>query len=140
MNEPNTTRLTGKSEVCPHCAADLVAGLITDPKTRQYYLPIPTGHKFGTLIPDDGRRLVYLKVIGQSSLLYDKVLAWTCPECGTTDIIPGYEEEYAREQEFLKTFEEDRARMAFDRDNPGDASTAQCHRDGITCGCLPDGK
>jgi hypothetical protein len=87
----HSTRLHGNSEVCPHCMADLVHSVIPE-ADRHYYMPLD--------MPDDGRRLVFLRVIGMSSLLFDRILAWRCPDCAVTDVIPGYEAKWAKEQAY----------------------------------------
>lgn len=85
MNQPKGM-LHLHSQTCPHCNANLVAQEITG-SSRHLYLPLDT--------PDDGRFLFYSHLIGISSIWHDRILAYTCPFCDETDVIPGLEAYWA---------------------------------------------
>lgn len=96
--------LTMESQACPHCKTSLIAQVIPQ-GSRHLYL----GFEYqmgenGKLTPvpkqDDGRFMFYSHVIGMSSMLFDRTLAFTCPFCKTTDIIPGLEEAWVEEQAY----------------------------------------
>jgi len=76
-------RLHKKSIECPHCKASLVAQEIPAERRAGH---IPPG------VVDDGRPMFYTHLLMQSSMLYDRILAYTCPFCEVTDVIPGCEE------------------------------------------------
>jgi hypothetical protein len=75
-------RLQRNCKTCPHCNADLVASVIPQ-ESRLYYLP------FGE--PDDGRELLYFRIIGLETEDYDGVSAYRCPDCMVIDVLPGFE-------------------------------------------------
>jgi hypothetical protein len=99
MSEP--APLYQNPKTCPHCGTNLVASQIPA-ANRKYYLPQGT--------PDDGRELLYYRTIGISSVIFDRILAYTCPDCKAIDVIPGCE----------SMFEADRAHWQASKPSPND--------------------
>jgi len=85
-----------KPKACPHCGTNLVASEIPA-ENRHFYLPQGT--------PDDGRELLYYRTIGISSALFDRTLAYTCPDCKAIDIIPGCEAMFQADREHEQKLE-----------------------------------
>lgn len=101
VNGPKVTRLFQGLAACPHCNANLIHSEIPA-ADRHYYLGMENTEIPGKfqLKRDDGRKMYFYRIIGQSSLLFDRVLAWTCPDCKVTDVIPGMEAKWAEEQAY----------------------------------------
>lgn len=75
-------KLNTYSEVCPHCGTNLIHSEIPE-SSRSHYIA------FNEL--DDGRPLYYYRTIGLSSMEYDCVIGYKCPDCGVTDAVEGRE-------------------------------------------------
>jgi hypothetical protein len=88
--------LNTQSQECPHCRASMIAQEIPADR-RHNYLPMVKDPVSGRYVdgPDDGRFMFYSHVIGRSSILHDRTLAYTCPFCDVTDVIPGLEAMWA---------------------------------------------
>lgn len=94
-----TLLLNGQQLNCPHCTHSLVAQEIPVER-RHNYLGMEQDPDTGRMRcrKDDGRFLFYSHVIGVSSMLFDSLLAYTCPFCNTTDVIPGMEAKWDADQ------------------------------------------
>jgi hypothetical protein len=95
VNGPKVTRLFQGLAACPHCNANLIASEIPA-ESRRYYMTPGKEHD---------RPLYFYRLIGQSSMLFDRVLAWTCPDCKVTDVIPGCEEMWEKDQAYWAEYE-----------------------------------
>jgi hypothetical protein len=95
------TRLWSHAASCPHCNANLIQSEIPQ-ADRHNYLPMVKDETTGRFVDgsDDGRKLYFYRIIGMSSMLFDRVLAWSCPDCKVTDVIPGMEAKWAEEQAY----------------------------------------
>lgn len=95
--------LNPKMEVCSHCAASLIAMEIPVCDREAY---IPMGQT------DDGQFLFFSKVVGHSSMLFDRILAYECPFCNNIDVIPGMEKMWAEDQAYWESQRErDKGRL-----------------------------
>jgi hypothetical protein len=88
--------LNADMQECPHCHHTLVAQEI--PADRRHLHLGFTPH--GKPKEDDGRYMFYSHVVAQSSMVFDRTLAYTCPFCDTTDVIPGCEQMWLEDQAF----------------------------------------
>ncbi len=68
MKKITSNKLTGNSESCPHCGANLIAGDIPK-ESQQHY----------------GNNKHFLRVIGIERLGEDRISSWKCPDCGKED-------------------------------------------------------
>lgn len=67
-------RLHYRSTICPHCDACLVGPEIPK-ESREHY----------------GKETNFSRIIGMSSLWYDCLYGYQCPDCGKMDLIKGRE-------------------------------------------------
>jgi hypothetical protein len=81
-------KLNSRAQTCPHCDTSLVARKIPQ-QDRHLYLPPG--------VEDDGRFLFYSRVVGMSSLWFDRILAYKCPFCEAIDVVPGCESMWAQD-------------------------------------------
>lgn len=73
--------LNSESITCPHCACSLV-DIEIPVENRKYY----------------GNKTHFSRVIGMSSLWFDRMLAYKCPDCDNVDVIPGLEDMWRKDQ------------------------------------------
>lgn len=96
-------RLHYGSKECPHCHESLVGPEIKQ-ENRHCYIGFekdPDGGRWPVPKKDDGRPMFYSNIIGMSSMLFDRILAYKCPHCGALDVISGMEGEWQEECKFM---------------------------------------
>lgn len=111
-------RLHEDSEVCPHCGLSLVDQPIPE-DLREFY----------------GGRKFFSSLMMQLSLLFDRVLAFSCPYCKTIDVIPGREGMWHEEiAHWARLNQADQTQTAVP-----DTAQANVPPQDVVVGAIPDG-